>query len=563
MSTTPLCIRPSYVTIIGDDEFVPTLTTGPGGIPSDNPYSTKNATDELPDVAVGRILGNTVAQLDAHIAKIIHYETSPPTGAMLNKAIMAAQFQDTDDVGEVNDGQEDRTFIQFAETARNGLAARGVAVDRIYDDNPTTNPTKFNDGTSLPAALQKPTFPWDGDGADVSAAWNNGRFMVVHRDHGWSDGWGDPFFTTTEVDALTNSNDNLPVVLSINCASARYDDDETSFAQNALVKPTGGAVGVFGDTRNSPSWHNSQIALGFVDALLPSVLPGEGPSSKQRMGDALTHGKLRLAGLAPPSGPGIAGGDGNTRNELYLWHYFGDPTMQMFGGGSAPIVFNPAVFKAIYKEFPIPKPGDPPPYLVELTFPSNPALTGQPISLLRNGEVIGKAIAGDGSAAVPATFNDGAPPPGQLEIAFEADGAAPVKIPVQGGTAPAPTTLTQSCPTGPYAGQPVTVSGTLTGPPAGSERHRRRSPPSTGAPIVQTVQTVEGRAGIAWTAQTTPGFNAARCLDGVVGLRRQRLVPAVDGSGVGVQFRSTSHRPADAAGCGPAPAARGPGRAGV
>jgi hypothetical protein len=142
----PFCIRPSYVTIVGDDEFVPTFTTGPGGIPSDNPYSTKNDADELPDVAIGRILGNTAAQLDAQLAKIVHYETSPPTGAMLNKAIVAAQFQDTDDVGEVNDGQEDRTFFQFAETVRNGLAARGVAVDRIYEDNPTTNPTKFNDG---------------------------------------------------------------------------------------------------------------------------------------------------------------------------------------------------------------------------------------------------------------------------------------------------------------------------------------------------------------------------------------------------------------------------------
>ena len=94
---------------------------------------------------------------------------------------------------------------------------------------------------------------------------------------------------------------------------------------------------MFGDTRNSPSWHNSQIGLGFVDALLPSVLPSEGPASKQRMGDALVHGKLRLAGLAPPSGPGIVGGDGNTRNELYLWHYFGDPTMQMWGGGHAAV----------------------------------------------------------------------------------------------------------------------------------------------------------------------------------------------------------------------------------
>ena len=77
--------------------------------------------------------------------------------------------------------------------------------------------------------------------------------------------------------------------------------------------------------------------------------------------------------------------------------------MQMFGGGSPPIVFNPDIFKAVYKEFPIPKPGDPPPFLVELSFPSNPALTGQPVSLLRKGEVIGKAIAGDGSVNVAAS----------------------------------------------------------------------------------------------------------------------------------------------------------------
>ncbi len=112
--------------------------------------------------------------------------------------------------------------------------------------------------------------------------------------------------------------------------------------------------------------------------------------------------------------------------------------MQMFGGGSPLIIFNPAIFKAKYVEFPIPKPGDPPPFLVELTFPSNPALTGQPISLLRNGEVIGKAVAGDGSVKVAATFNDGAPAPGELEIAIDAEGAKPIRIPVSGGTTPPP-----------------------------------------------------------------------------------------------------------------------------
>jgi hypothetical protein len=473
----PFCIRPSYVTFIGDDELVPTFTDGPGGIPSDLKYSMKNDTDELPDVATGRIVGNDLTQVNNAIAKIIHYETSPPTGPMLNKAAIAAMFQDTDAPGEVNDGQEDRTFVQFAETVRTGLVARGVAVDRIYEDNPTTTPTKFNDGTALPASLQKPTFAWDGDGADVSAAWNQGRFLVIHRDHGWSDGWGDPYFTTTEVDALTNTNDNLPVVMSINCASAQYDTDESSFVQNALVKATGGAVGVFGDTRNSPSWHNSQIGLGFVDALLPSVLPAEGPATKQRMGDALVHGKLRLAGVAPPSGPGIAGGDGNTRNELYLWHFFGDPTMQMWGGGSPPIALDPSRFKAIYKTL-VKGPGDPNPYAVLITLPKE--LVGQPVSLLRNGEVIGKALAGDGSVTVDALFTGDAPKPGELSVALEPDGSPPVKVGVDDVPNPAPatpkaTTLTQTCPTGltltqvgnVYTGT-LTVTGKLTTAPAGS-----------------------------------------------------------------------------------------------
>ncbi len=493
--TAPNCIHPSYVTIMGDDDLVPTFA-GINGIPSDLPYSMKTDADELPDVAVGRIIGNDQTEVAAAITKIIGYETTAPTAnGMLNKATIAAQFQDDD-----NDGQENRTFIWFAETVRNGLAARGVAVDRIYGESPGNNPQRLVDGTNLPASLKKPTFAWNGSGAQVSAAWNDGRFLIVHRDHGWSDGWGLPSFGTGDVNALSNGA-KLPVLLSINCSSGAYDYDETSFAGQALVKPGGGAVGVFGDTRDSPSWHNSQIALGFVDALLPSVLPSEGPATKQRTGDALINGKLRLAGLAPPAG------DGNTRNELYLWHYFGDPSMQMWGGGTPPIVFNPAVVKAIYKPGPISIP-DPPPYTVLVS--SLPAqFAGQPISLLRSGQVIGKAfVNGDGTAEIPASFGDGSVKPGELEVAFEGEGAQPFKIAVT-GVGPATTALTQTCPqsvTFQFEGPTtVAVSGKLTGAPAGSTvsvtfLHPQQPQGSTNPqPPPETVTATTGADG-SWTA---------------------------------------------------------------
>jgi hypothetical protein len=463
-----LCVHPSYVTIMGDDDLVPTFA-GINGIPSDLPYSMKNDVDELPDLAVGRIIGNDQTEVGNAVTKIIGYETTAPTAnGMLGKATVAAQFQDDE-----NDGQENRTFIWFAETVRRGLLARGVAVDRIYNESPGNNPQRFTDGTNLPADLKKPTFAWNGTGAQVSAAWNDGRFLMVHRDHGWSDGWGLPSFGTGDVNALTNGS-KLPVLLSINCSSGAYDYDETSFAGQALVKSNGGAVGVFGDTRDSPSWHNSQIALGFVDALLPSILPAEGPATNQRMGDALINGKLRLAGLAPPAG------DGSTRNELYLWHYFGDPSMKMWGGGRPPIVFNPALVKAIYKPGPISIP-DPPPYEVAVNLGQILGnLTGQPISLLRNGQVVGKTfLNGDGTATIPASFGDGSVKPSELEVAFDGDGAQPFKVPVTGVPEPVPppppapvaTSLTQQCPSS-VTFDPqltvITVSGRLTGAPAGS-----------------------------------------------------------------------------------------------
>jgi Peptidase family C25/Propeptide_C25 len=496
-----LCIHPSYVAIIGDNDLVPTFT-GTGtidGIPSDLPYSWRDSADELPDVAVGRIIApdQTVAQ--TAVDKIVAYEASPPGGvAFLNHATIAADFQDDD-----ADGTENRTFVQFAETVRNGLVRRGVTTDRVYNMAPSTTPLKFNDGTDLPASLKLPTFAWNGTGADVSADWNAGRFLVIHRDHGYSQGWGTPGFTSGDVNALTNGS-LLPVVMSVNCASGAYDTDKSSFATTALDRSGGGAVGVFGDTRNSPSWHNTQLALGIVDGLLPSVLPSEGPAGAQRTGDALINGKLRLVGLANPAT------DGSSRDELYLWHYFGDPSMQMWGGGHQPFVIDPAKILAQFSlaiTGPPPGPG-PPPYQVNVTLPAE--LNGQPVSLLRNGEVVGTALVEGGHASVAPLFTgDGSVKPGELKIAIEGDGAVPVSAPVAGVPRVA-TTLAQVCPTSSTTGSPLTVTGTLTGAPGGSSvTVTFKAPdPVTFVGVGRTViRTVETNSDGSWTASADPTAN--------------------------------------------------------
>jgi hypothetical protein len=478
-----LCIRPSYVTIMGDDDLVPVFP-GINGIPSDLQYSMQNDTDELPDIAVGRILGNDQAAVGTAVNKIISYENSPPGGAWLNKATIAAQFQDDN-----LDGRENRTFIQFAETARSGILRPGLSVDRIYEDSPNTDPKQFNDGTDLPAALQQPGFAWNGTGADVTAAWNEGRYLMIHRDHGYADGWGHPGFNTANAQALTNGN-MLPVLMSINCSSGAFDYDETSFASESLINPNGGSVGVFGDTRDSPTWHNTQIALGFVDGLIPRVLPSEGPATRQRVGNALINGKMRLAGLAPPSGPGITGGDGSTRNELYLWHYFGDPSMQMWGG-NPPLILDVNQFVAVFKKEIGPPPPEPPPFWVQVTVP--PEFNGQAFSLLRLGEVIGKGVAQDGVVNIPATLADGSKPSGQLQVALDADGSPPVTIEVQDEEPRGSTSMTACSADGNGdPGDPMVVSGRLNGAPAGS---------------LVTVTAVDQRDGETFTGEATTDAN--------------------------------------------------------
>jgi hypothetical protein len=226
------------------------------------------------------------------------------------------------------------------------------------------------------------------------------------------------------------------------------------------------------------------------------------------MGDALNWGKMRLNGISPLP-------NGTTRSEFYLWHYYGDPSMQMWGGGSAPIVFNAALVTAIYKPGPISIP-DPPPFVVDVNLGQVVGnLLGQPISLLHNGQVIGKAfLAADGTATIPASFGDGSVKPGELEVAFEGDGAQPFKVPVSGVPDPAPaaTTLTQSCPSGVTfeveGPTTITVTGTLAGAPAGSTvnvtfLHPQPSGTSTNpAPPPETVAAVTGADG-AWTASVT------------------------------------------------------------
>jgi hypothetical protein len=359
-------IRPSYALLLGDSEFIPPWyiaayepgLVGSATIGTDYRYAsfTGMIPGLCPDIAVGRIPVDTLVDAYVVVNKIINYEKTPPGQghqAFYSNAAIAAQFQccrkDTAAVGV-----DQRTFTRAAEFARDTMNANGKTVQRIYTRTTDTGcpscsppvpaytadptPRRYSDGTALPADLAPGSgFGWTGNTIDIITAWNAGRFLFIHRDHGGPGGWGHPGFSWADATALTNGA-LLPVVFSVNCASGIFDNESSGgamgthagavyFSERLLVNPNGGAVGVLGDTRNSPSAPNSALLRGFIDAIWPSAIPDFGSDkSSRRLGDILNHGKLYL--ITQDGAPGIT--PTNASDELSLWNCLGDPTLELW-----------------------------------------------------------------------------------------------------------------------------------------------------------------------------------------------------------------------------------------
>jgi hypothetical protein len=440
--TSSCLVRPSYVGILGDTAQVPTWkpsspwpsgTGFDGLIASDLPYALANNADLLPDLAIGRMPAPNLAVATDEVAKIVAYEDSPPffAGDFYNHATVTSYFQCGIDAGgqPCNPGTRDeRTFSKLSETVRNGMLAAGKTVDRVYTTTAVT-PQQYYDGTALPAALLKPGFAWNGTGADVTSDWNAGRFLILHRDHGAPSGWGNPSFGTGDIPGLTNGA-KLPVVFSINCASGKFDDASPNFSEQLVEKASGGAVGVIGDSRNSPSNTNSHLAAGLIDAIFPATLGAYGSATPiRRMGDVLVAGKQYMN-----TQNGLDGQDNSTTQaEEYLYHWFGDPTMPIWL--SRPSLHLKDTFSATVLEKAV------------LLKVSDGSADGAVATLYAGDQAIGRALVEDGVATivpeapipVPIPYPNGdaigrAP---QLTVVVDQDGYVPAQVtPEQAPTQP-------------------------------------------------------------------------------------------------------------------------------
>jgi Peptidase family C25/Propeptide_C25 len=486
-------IRPTYVVLLGNTAAVPTwlVPCSPGGDPaecniaSDLPYSLDGlASDLFVDVQLGRIPVTDPADADAVVNKILTYQNSMPAPAgddFYRHATTTSYFQpqvicvlNEGESGTPNCNGDDppvtghweinyanhtdtRGFTKTSEAVGNAMRFNGYDVDRLYTtDDEDVIPELYYDGTPIPSHLRRPTFPWNSNSTDFLNAYNEGRFLILHRDHGWPDGWADPTLHSGHVPLMTNGT-KLPVVFGINCSSAAFDTpDHPSFVELQVRRIGGGAVAGFGDTRVSPSFPNNHMTRGFFDALFPNLQPEYGSDEPtRRLGDVLVRGKQFMATQEGLDWHGA----GDTYVEHYLYHLLGDPSMQMWA--APPVQFDPKRIVTKYREIAPVGPGDPF-FEIFLQLPiggGDPPPFNTVVTLFDDGEAIGRGIVGkDGTATIRPNVRTDAH---GLSVSLQQEGALPAIDSVDDTPPPVDTALTLDCPTFVDFGEAHTFTGRL------------------------------------------------------------------------------------------------------
>ncbi|MCF8238453.1 MAG: hypothetical protein K9I85_09885 [Saprospiraceae bacterium] len=413
--------KPKWLLILGDAEHIPphytTTVSNNAHCAGDQFYGQLSNIDmEIPWFGIGRFPVDDLVTAQSIVNRVKAYETNRPGyfNGFHQDLTFAAQFQDDEP-----DSTANRWFAETSEDIRNYLLTQHMDVERIYRIKDTTIvPTYWKDGTEIPADLQKPTFAWDGSTSDITEAITRGTIILYHRDHGSRSGWGTPSFKSGDLGSFTISNNEYPLVFSINCASGVYDNETVNLPANLgtesgmsvnvgssywaekFLRQEHGAIGIIGDTRNSSTARNNEMAKGLFDAMWPDYQSYGGATPIRTLGDVLNHAK----GYVDAGGAG----DAAVFKENTIYNLLGDPSLSV----NPHRIWKPIIFtlipefskKLIRVEYKLEIPECPkcPPVPDFLREPPYPIVVLQDP---RSGEIISRTM-GNQKGIVEIPFND-------------------------------------------------------------------------------------------------------------------------------------------------------------
>ncbi len=262
---------------LGERNLIPTwqFPSPEGQSASDNWFGAVDGDDWHPVVAVGRFPVVKPEEVTAIVDKTIDYLSKPQLGAWRRDVMFI-----TDEI---------QSFKAASDEIASALGKEGFVADKVYAS------PEVSENAAHQNAIR--------EGID------DGRLLVHFIGHGgryiWRTGPPDlrqnnDLFTLDDVGNLNNSS-RLPMVLSMTCYSAPFDNPtEDSIGEKFLREPGKGAVAVF-----AASWRNSPSPSFSKNIISELLTPGA------TIGEAIVRGKKQS----------------NDRVLVEMYNLLGDPAL--------------------------------------------------------------------------------------------------------------------------------------------------------------------------------------------------------------------------------------------
>lgn len=282
----------AWIILVGDAPQIPTLLGVNESAHCDPCYTKLEGNDNRPDAAISRLSGNTPAEIQVQVDKILSYEQAPS-------------------VAPGGDGWYGAAF---------GIASNeGSPADyqRMNDLRDTLLPGGYTEFTEL----YDGHFPWpSGSGsptpANVAAAVNLGTSLGFYIGHGSDTAWVSSGFSVSDVNSRLTNGDMLPVVWDVACVNGTYHRTGGDCFAEAWMKKSGGGAVSFEAATTNESWVPPCIAqAGVVDTIVDR--------SATTTGAQHVAGKIAL--MDSPEGGDSNGSEGTMFMEQS--HLFGACTM--------------------------------------------------------------------------------------------------------------------------------------------------------------------------------------------------------------------------------------------
>ena len=309
------------------------LTDHPGG-QAYEPYLADNKlvdfnNDGLPDMVIARMPAANGDEAALMVQKTLQYERHPYTDEYYYAhPVTAMGYQRT------------RWFQLCTEIVAGYLENHGKDVIHLNGIHQGTPDSVWSTGQRteqvlsyfgpdglgyIPATMSHLT-DWSGNASQIKQALENGSYLLIHRDHGTFQAWGEPEFNNWHINNL--HNDKLSFIMSANCQTGdfSYGNGTNDCLAERFLRIPNGAVGVIAASQYSYSYVNDTYVWGFFDYLYPDFMPDYGPQSFdfQYPAFANAYGKYFLQ---QSSFPANASMKPITYN---LFHYFGDAYLQLY-----------------------------------------------------------------------------------------------------------------------------------------------------------------------------------------------------------------------------------------